>query len=225
MPSAAAELGNTLVRPPRAATIRGASTAHIIATAAPVFAQFGLEGATMQALAAAAGLPKANLHYYFGTKEALYHAVLTDVLRQWVDVTADWFKPENDPVTALTGYIAAKLAHARARPESSRVFAGELLRGGSVLRPYLAGSLRERVESLADVIAAWQARGLMNPIDPRHLLFNIWAMTQNYADFSVQTAAVLGKPALDDVDFWFATETVTTLIINGTGARRGKEGS
>jgi len=31
----------------------------------------------------------------------------------------------------------------------------------------------------------------MGPIEPRHLLFLIWAMTQTYADFQVQVEAVL----------------------------------
>eukprot|EP01036_Dinobryon_divergens_P051354 gene51354-68735_t len=41
-------------------------------------------GATMGEIAERAGLPKANLHYYFGSKQALYAAVLHHTLASWL---------------------------------------------------------------------------------------------------------------------------------------------
>jgi TetR/AcrR family transcriptional regulator len=84
---------------------------------------------------------------------------------------------------------------------------------------YLGLELRRRVEELALVIAGWGAAGLMDQIHPVHLLFNVWAMTQTYADFDVQIRAVLGKVSLDDADFATATETVVTLVLKGCGVR------
>lgn len=52
-----------------------------------VFARYGFRGATMQQIADAADLPKANLHYYFGSKQTLYLRVLgaffTTGWRRW----------------------------------------------------------------------------------------------------------------------------------------------
>ena len=56
--------------------IRQANEALILAAAERVFAGAGFGGATMAAIAEAAGLPKANLHYYFGSKQALCRTVL-----------------------------------------------------------------------------------------------------------------------------------------------------
>src|SRR3546814_5945922 len=56
--------------------IRVRNRALILAAAEDVFATQGYRGATTAAIAKKAGLPKANVHYYFGTKEALYAAVL-----------------------------------------------------------------------------------------------------------------------------------------------------
>ena len=75
-------------------SIRQVSVEHILAASEKVFAQHGFEGATMAQLAAAAGLPKANLHYYFGTKERLYRAVLEGILGMWLDDAAIWIMPE-----------------------------------------------------------------------------------------------------------------------------------
>ncbi|MCP4820723.1 MAG: helix-turn-helix transcriptional regulator, partial [Shimia sp.] len=48
---------------------RQEAEALILSAAEKVFAEAGFGGATMQLIADMAGLPKANLHYYFPTKE------------------------------------------------------------------------------------------------------------------------------------------------------------
>ena len=45
------------------------------------------------------------------------------------------------------------------------------------------------------VITGWVAAGKLAPVDPRHLLFSIWATTQHYADFEVQVDTLLGGGA------------------------------
>lgn len=199
------------------------STASILAAAERVFSRRGFDGARMAEIAAEAGLPKANLHYYFGTKERLYRAVLEDIIRQWLDAAADWFTPERHPAEALSGYVRAKLTDARARPGASRIFAGELLRGAPLLMPFLADELRRRVAEMASVIEHWTARGWMEPVAPAHLFFCIWAMTQTYADFDVQIRAVLG-PGTDEATVFAAAEaTVTRLVLRGCGVREREE--
>jgi TetR/AcrR family transcriptional regulator len=201
------------------ASIRQTSVEHILAATEPVFAKHGFEGATMAQLAAAAGLPKANLHYYFGTKEGLYRAVLEGILALWLDDAAEWIVPERHPAEGFAGYVRAKMTHSRERPDASRIFADELLRGAPHIMMYLGIELRNRVTELAAVIEGWTARGLMDAVHPVHLLFNIWAMTQTYADFDVQICAVLGKVSIDDAEFAVATETVVALVLKGCGVR------
>jgi TetR/AcrR family transcriptional regulator len=203
-------------------SIRQTSVEHILAATEPVFAKYGYEGATMAQLAAAAGLPKANLHYYFGTKEGLYRAVLEGILALWLDDAAEWIVPERHPAEGFNGYVRAKMAHSRERPDASRIFAGELLRGAPRIMMYLGIELRNRVTELASVIEGWTARGLMDAVHPVHLLFNIWAMTQTYADFDVQIRAVLGKVSIDDAEFAVATETVVAMVLKGCGVRAQK---
>ena len=65
--------------------IRRRNRARILAAAEALFAVRGYSGATMAAIAARAGLPKANLHYYFGTKQALYRAVIDTIMELWLE--------------------------------------------------------------------------------------------------------------------------------------------
>ncbi len=205
-------------------TIRQASTAQILAAAERVFAARGFHGATMAQIAREAGLPKANLHYYFGTKERLYRAVLEGILSLWLDRAAAWITPARDPGTALAGYVRAKMADSRDRPEASRIFAGEVLAGAPRIRDYLRIELRRRVAAHAAVIEGWIAAGLMDPVAPAHLFFAIWAMTQTYADFAAQIEVVLDSRPIGPAEFAIATETVVRLVLQGCGIRKPREG-
>ncbi len=196
--------------------IRQANEALILAAAERVFAGAGFGGATMAAIAEASGLPKANLHYYFGAKQDLYRAVLARTLQDWLVPTHD-ITPQADPREALERYIRAKMALSAQRPHASKVFANELLHGAPVLKALLTTDLRHMVLAKAAVLQGWIDAGRMAPVDPVHLFFTIWAATQTYADFEVQVAAVLGKAELSAKDYRRATEHVVGLILRGCG--------
>jgi TetR/AcrR family transcriptional regulator len=145
----------------------------------------------MSELALAADLPKSTLHYYFGTKEALHRAVLANILELWLE-GMDAIVAEAEPREALSHYIRHKMQLAAERPDASRVFANELLHGAPQIGDILRGELRALMRRKARVIEGWVAAGRMAPVDPVHLFFSLWAMTQTYADFEPQIAAVLG---------------------------------
>lgn len=204
--------------------IRQTNESTILRAAERVFARTGFEGATMADIAEASGLPKANLHYYFGNKRELYRAVLDAVLHDWL-VPLEAITPEADPAQALGDYIALKMALAAERPDASRVFANELLHGAPVVGQALQTELRDMVRRKAQVIDGWIQSGRMAPVDSTHLFFTIWAATQTYADFEVQVRAVLGhqppKPSQASTqaaaDHQRATAHVLTLVLRGCG--------
>jgi TetR/AcrR family transcriptional regulator len=196
--------------------IRQANEAVILAAAERVFARAGFAGATMAEIADVAGLPKANLHYYFGNKHDLYRTVLARTLQEWM-VPIDTLTVEADPRTALEAYVRAKMAMSAQRPDASRVFANELLHGAPVLGDLLRNELKRAVRRKAAVIDRWIAEGRMAAVDSTHLFFTIWAATQTYADFDVQVRAVLGKAELGPRERERATEHVVALILRGCG--------
>ena len=196
--------------------IRQTNEALILLAAEKVFARAGFGGATMAAIAEASGLPKANLHYYFGSKEVLYRAVLAQILNDWL-VPAHGITSDAEPRQALENYIRAKMALSAQRPDGSKVFANELLHGAPAVRTLLATEWRSLMLEKASVVHGWIDAGRMAPVDALHLFFTIWAATQTYADFDVQVSAVLGKEALDVTDHARATAHVVTLLLRGCG--------
>lgn len=197
--------------------IRREATSAILRAAERVFGRRGLTGATMAEIALEAGLPKANLHYYFGTKDRLYTAVLEEIVADWLGHEALWITPDRHPAEGLTGYVRDKMLHARARPDASRIWASELLRGAPVIMSYLCNTARQQVLGTARVLEGWSEAGLMDRIAPTHLLFTIWGMTQTYADFDVQIRSTLGTTEISDSEFETAIRTVTTLVLKGCG--------
>jgi TetR/AcrR family transcriptional regulator len=181
-----------------------------------VFARAGFNGATMAEIAELAGLPKANLHYYFGSKEDLYRAVLARTLHDWL-VPLDSIVPEAEPRAALESYIRAKMAMSVQRPDASRVFANEVLHGAPVLGELMRTDLRTMVRRKTAVIDAWITAGRMAAVDATHLFFTIWAATQTYADFDTQVRAVLGRETLGPRDHARAADHVVSLILRGCG--------
>ena len=195
---------------------RAAQEVAIVAAAERVFAGAGFGGATMAEIAKAADLPKPNLHYYFGSKKALYRAVLERTLREWLE-PADSIEAGAEPRAALERYISEKMRQSFARPYASRVWANELLHGAPELRATLVRTLRPLVRRKAAVIDGWIAEGRMAPVDSTHLFFTIWAATQTYADFEVQIRAVLGRERLDRAVQTHATQHVVSFILRGCG--------
>lgn len=195
---------------------RAAQEAAIITAAERVFAGAGFGGATMAAIAMAAGLPKPNLHYYFGSKKALYQAVLEQTLREWLE-PVDSIVADAEPRAALERYIREKMRLSFARPYASRVWANELLHGAPELHGTLVRKLRPLMRRKAAVIDQWIAEGRMARLDSMHLFFTIWAATQTYADFEVQICAVLGRASLDADAQAKATQHVVALILRGCG--------
>lgn len=196
--------------------IRKVNETRILGAAEKVFARAGFGGATMAAIATASGLPKANLHYYFGSKDVLYRAVLARILNDWLVPTHGITKDAN-PRAAIEQYIRAKMALSAQRPDGSKVFANELLHGAPVVHGLLSTELRQMVLEKSAVVQGWIDAGRMAPVDSMHLFFTIWAATQTYADFDVQVCAVLGRKALIARDHTRATEHVVSLILRGCG--------
>ena len=190
----------------------------ILMAAEKVFAEAGFGGATMQLIADVAGLPKANLHYYFPTKEALYRRVVQDIFQVWLKA-ADIFDQASGPVEGIGAYIDAKMEISRRHPAGSKVWASEVMHGAPVIQDYLETTLEQWTNSRISVIQSWIDRGLMAPIDPRHLLYMVWATTQHYADFGHQIETLNKGEPLTDAQWRAATDNVKTIILKGIGAK------
>jgi TetR/AcrR family transcriptional regulator len=195
-------------------SIRAENERIILEAAEAIFAEAGFKGATTAAIAARAGVPKANLHYYFPTKAALYRTVIERVLTAWL-AAASSFDESEDPTDALARYIAAKMDLARSMPLSSRIWATEIMRGAPVIQDFLDTTLAQWVEKRSRIVRRWIAEGKLRVIEPKYLFYMIWATTQQYANAAHEMASLEKGRPLSDGEFDAAKRQITETIIAG----------
>ena len=164
----------------------------ILEAALEVFSQHGFRGATLDMIAAQAGLSKPNLLYYFASKEAIHVSLPSQLMDTWLDPLRA-LDAQGDPVAELRAYMRRKLELSRDFSRESRLFANEIVQGAPHMQAALATDLKTLVDEKSTVIRGWAAAGRIADVDPHHLIFSIWALTQHYADFDVQIRAVLGE--------------------------------
>jgi TetR/AcrR family transcriptional regulator len=209
--------GPSRPQPNKVGQIRRENYEKIIAAAEEVFAERGYEGASTSLIATKAGLPKANVHYYFPTKLDIYKAVMSSIFDLWAGAL-DNIDPKKEPAEALAQYVRSKINYSRTRPLASRVYANEVIRGAPVMQPFLASHVRKWVREKCLVFESWAKAGKMKPLaNPEHLFFILWASTQSYADFNAHMCVILDKKKLSESDYDAGAKLITQLVLAGCG--------
>lgn len=204
--------------PTRRSRAVAAKRTAILTAALALFSQFGVYGTSLDKVAEGADVSKTNLLYYFPSKEALYIAVLKDILDVWL-APLRALREDQQPLVAIKDYIRLKLEVSRDHPQASRLFCMEMLQGAPLLKGELEGDLKGLVDEKSAVIEGWINQGKLAAVEPHHLIFMLWATTQHYADFSTQIEAVTGQTLNDEGFFNQTVENVQRMVIEGIRVR------
>lgn len=144
-----------------------ASVANKLYAAADLIAQNGLANTKIEDIAAATGVPKATLYYYFTGKDEILSFLLRDslaVLAQEVAEAADRPGSGRDRLAAV---ITVQIEHTMARPGSSRALVGDL--GRTIRLPELATAVQQAFyDPIARVLQAGAADGSLRSLDDPH---------------------------------------------------------
>ncbi len=142
----------------RKAVLAGQRREHIVAAARTVFAEEGLERATMRRIADACGYTPAAIYFYFEGKEEIYAAILQQVLEELRDRILSGIEAGGGAEEVARRALNAFFDYYRERPRefelSYYLFGGVQPRGlTSKLNRKLNHLLKEMLESLADALA------------------------------------------------------------------------
>ena len=201
------------------AHIRAENERLILEAGERIFAQHGFRGATMQMIADQASLPKANLHYYFDSKEKLYRCVVEKIFEIWLQAASS-FENSDEPKEALKLYIYEKMQISRRHPYGSKVWANEVMQGAPIIQDFLETQLRSWTDGRIESIQAWIAAGKIRSVEPRWVMYMIWATTQHYADFGHQIETLNADAPLSEAQWEAASETVFEVIWNGLAPKQ-----
>jgi len=184
---------------------------RILDAALDVFSKHGYRGATLDQIATASGLSKPNILYYFEGKEDIHVTLLNQLMDAWLAPLREVDR-DGDPLQEILRYVRRKLEMSLEFPRESRLFANEILQGAPRMAPHLERGLKPLVDDTADLISEWIAQGRLAPVDPRHLLFSIWATTQHYADFDAQVRVLMQGRAGHDAAWDFLDTLYRRLL-------------
>lgn len=200
--------------------IRERNRRLILKASIDVFSRKGFDGTRIAEIAEIAGLPKANVYYYFSSKEEIYTAIIAHLIDGWDDALKH-ISADSEPADAFRNYVKAKLEYTRKNVAESRLFASEIIQGARFLKKRDREHMRQITDRRVEVVEGWIAAGKMASIDVRHLFIMLWAATQFYADFEPLATDALGKNRLRTEDYVKAAETITETILNGVLVKAG----
>lgn len=127
-----------------------AQIAQRLPAAAALFAERGLNDTKIEDVAAATGVAKATLYYYFTGKEDILAFLLEDVLQHISNEVSILMAAEGSGADRLHGVIGAQLKVMAQRPAACRALIGELGRAARmpVIADKISSAYLEPVETL-----------------------------------------------------------------------------
>ena len=109
------------------------TTADILEVATREFAENGLAGARIDAIAAAMQTSKRMIYYYFGSKEGLYVAVLEEAYRRMREMEQALHLEDLQPEDALRKLVGFTVDYQLAHPEYIRLVMNENMHRGTYI--------------------------------------------------------------------------------------------
>jgi len=144
-----------------------ATVANKLYAAAEVIATKGLENTKIEEIAAASGVPKATLYYYFTGKDDILAFLLRDSLGQLADEVALAADSAGAGSDRLAAVITVQIAHTMGRSGTSRALVGDL--GRAIRLPELASAVHKAFyEPIARVLEAGAQDGSLRHLTDPH---------------------------------------------------------
>ncbi|MFO8099346.1 MAG: TetR family transcriptional regulator [Salinibacter sp.] len=148
----------------------------IFDAALQIFAREGQHGARMQAIADAAGINKAMLHYYFRDKDTLYEEVFTYTVERFMASFGASLREASTFETTLHTFIDGYIEFVRSDEAAMRLMVQENLAGGNLLGEHLreaTGSGDAPPQILVETIASAVDAGEIRAVDPQHTMLSV----------------------------------------------------
>jgi len=147
---------------------------EIVAEATRLFAERGYEGTSMGDLAERVGLRKASLFHHFESKDALYAAVLGELLAGLQGVVSGALASQGtfaERLDMLTDALTRTLSE---NPHAARLLIREAMDWGPIMRERLADQIQEVLEVASAFARAGQAEGIFRTnLDVPHLVVSL----------------------------------------------------
>ena len=128
----------------------------IIEPARTVFAAHGYAGSSLDRIARGAQVKKAGILHHFGSKEALYFAVLERVLSELSEIITEMLQHQGSYEARLDSIAFRLTSYFLRRPDSARILLRDGVNGG----PFMRGERLQAVEATYALAKAFLQAGV-----------------------------------------------------------------
>ena len=160
--------------------------ASIVGGAKDVFLRHGFEGASMDGIAAAAGVSKMTVYRYFRSKEELFAGVIRDLCERIIDEDLERML-ERRPEEALRGFARkmVTILFARDTVELHRIVIAESRRFPALGRLFYKSGPETCIAMLAAYLERHSSRKTLNLRNPRRTAEEFLELLRGYAHLRV----------------------------------------
>jgi AcrR family transcriptional regulator len=144
----------------------------LLAAATPLFARNGYDGTSIRAITQQAGANLGAITYHFGTKEALYEAVLDTVLGPLLPRLRSAVETAPSPLDGIEAAMRGLLGHGSRNPDVPALLAHELALDHPVPAP-LRRTMMGLMEILSGLVRSGQEDGSIVAGNPMLFVFSI----------------------------------------------------
>ncbi|MGD0993477.1 MAG: TetR/AcrR family transcriptional regulator [Gemmatimonadales bacterium] len=182
---------------------------RLIEAARQLFASAGFDATSVRDITSRAHTNLGAITYHFGSKEALYHAVIERFATPIADRIAAISGEAGPPLERLTRCVRAFLEHIWRHPEMPRLIMREMASDRPLPEP-VARVIRRNIESFGRIIVEGQADGSIRRGEPHLLALSVGGQPLFLTLASKAIRHALGKDPSDPSIRELVAETVLT---------------
>ena len=182
-----------------------------LTAAAELFADRGVDNTKIEDVAAATGVPKATLYYYFAGKEEILAFLLADTLQRIADEVTIAVEQESTAAERLARVIEAQLTVMAEQPAICRALVGDLGRAGRI--PDISAAIRRAYYAPVEALLLEGRRdgSLLDTIEPHAAAAALFGATS----ISGLAFLIAGEP----LDPPSVAQTVASVVLDGLRPR------
>jgi TetR/AcrR family transcriptional regulator len=215
--AAAKEFGTDFIRKLR--TVRDPRE-RIIFSAESVFARKGFAGARTQEIASLANVNKAMIHYYFDSKEKLYHAVLDKILFDLIKLQQESVRGELSFPKQLERFLIGFFDYVATHKNFSRLTSMELGSNDRYLIRLAETFFKPLFDRGVAFIRAGVSAGAFQKINARHFLISIYDLTMGYFSNAEFVGMMFGEDPLSEKMLKERRDMVLDVVFHCLGCKR-----
>jgi TetR/AcrR family transcriptional regulator len=154
--------------------------AAILAAAGRIFAKSGLAGARTDAIAAAAGVNKALLYYYFSSKESLFEAVVEDHFSGFNRQALEVLTSPGPARAILLRYVGLHFDFISARHRYASLHQQTMMTGGRFAQRLVRKYFRPRGQAFDKLLERGMRDGEFHRTDRFHMAVSVVSLIVFY---------------------------------------------